>query len=295
MTTAVFAGCRDLHVGHEWWPALDRVREEHGITAVRHGACTLPGVYDLCGGDKVVDMWARARGLVVEMFPAPWELTKRLTGNAGPAGPRRIRDMFRGDRGYDTIDRKIVTTETIPGSVGLAVCLPGGGGTRGTAREAQRLGIPVVEIPFQHRAGLPRVINAHHHLVPEAGEVVRRHASIPVELGKPPAEIFESTDRRPPLPDPFLYIGRSPPLGPSPLANPFTVKRYGREAMPRYRRWLWSRIKDRDEAVLGALRAITSEHHLVCHCKRLNGSGLCHGDVVVDAWEWMRDSTPSSR
>ena len=44
----------------------------------------------------------------------------------------------------------------------------------------------------------------------------------------------------------------------------------------------------RDAAVLEELRRIGEHDLLTCHCKRLDGSGECHGDVVALAWEWVR-------
>lgn len=76
---AVFAGCRYLDVGRWWWPTLDAIREEHGITEVWHGACSLDHQHPdkLAGVDAGIDLWARDRGLAVRMFPAPWALSVR--------------------------------------------------------------------------------------------------------------------------------------------------------------------------------------------------------------------------
>lgn len=277
MTIGVFAGCRYLRPGRWWWPALDAVREEHGITEVWHGACSekdKPAA--LRGGDLLADQWARARGLEVRMFPAPWELYRRAGLDPKAAGMRRVADMLAGQRGYQLAEHargaaRVVTTESVPGRVGLVVCLPGGSGTQGTARQGERLGLPVVRVPMVHPPGSPRVINAHHFAMPGA------------------------RDRRPPLPELWRYIGRSPPLGPSPLANPFTKAQHGLGALELYRRWLWSRIKARDAAVLDTLRSIEPGEHLVCHCKRPDGSGACHGDIVVLAWEWLRSMEDAAR
>lgn len=91
-----------------------------------------------------------------------------------------------------------------------------------------------------------------------------------------------------PMPRPWVYIGRGTPLG-----NPFTVAEHGEQALPRYRRWLWDRIRESDPRVLEALRGLTPRHHLVCSC----APRPCHGDVVVAAWHWLvaRDSAPNER
>lgn len=81
------------------------------------------------------------------------------------------------------------------------------------------------------------------------------------------------------LPAGATYIGRGTPLG-----NPFTVAEYGKDALALYRAWLWEKLKQRDDMVLGAMRAIRPDTPLVCSCK----PRPCHGDVVVKAWLWLR-------
>ena len=85
-----------------------------------------------------------------------------------------------------------------------------------------------------------------------------------------------------PLPDPWVYIGRGTPLG-NVVSRRDTHSE--EEAMRLYRKWLWERIRAGDRAVLGALRAITPQHHLVCSC----APRTCHGDVVLAAWRWLRE------
>jgi len=86
----------------------------------------------------------------------------------------------------------------------------------------------------------------------------------------------------------WRYIGRAnghAQLDASPLANPFSVKQYGREGcIKRYRRWLWERMQSGDEAVLAALRAVDAKSVLVCWCEPL----ACHGDVVKAAAAWLQ-------
>jgi hypothetical protein len=265
---AVLAGCRHIDVGPWWWPALDAVAAEHGITEAWHGACSLDRErpWRLAGADLGIDTWARVRGHAVRMFPAPWNLYRRAGLKPEAAGMRRVADMLRGDREYQVQAGKVVTTETVPGSPALAVCLPGGPGTQGTATRAERLGLPVVRVPFQHKPGVPRLINAHHFAEP----------------GKP-------GDRRPPLPEGAVYIGRSKPWGgPSPLANPYPVEQYGKRALELYKGWLRGKLQHRDPVVLEELRRIPGDALLVCHCVRPDGSGACHGRTVALAWEWVQ-------
>ncbi len=85
-----------------------------------------------------------------------------------------------------------------------------------------------------------------------------------------------------------IYIGR-----PSPLGNPFshlhgTLADYKvatrEQAIDCYRRWLWKHIQENHPETIQALRMIEDDSILVCWCK----PAACHGDVIVRAWEWLR-------
>ncbi len=81
------------------------------------------------------------------------------------------------------------------------------------------------------------------------------------------------------LPEPNVYIGRGTPLG-----NTVSTREDGaEEAMRLYREWIWAKVEARDPNVLAALNAIHPNTHLVCSCK----PSWCHGDVVVEVWEWL--------
>lgn len=92
-----------------------------------------------------------------------------------------------------------------------------------------------------------------------------------------------------------VYVGRTRSVGSlyrdalHELANPFSVKQYGRDGcIARYRKWLWQKIQDRDPSVLDALEKLkcihgTGELNLVCHCAPLP----CHADVIKACLEWM--------
>lgn len=89
-----------------------------------------------------------------------------------------------------------------------------------------------------------------------------------------------------------FYVGR-----PSPLGNPFPTKRNSftekiytvEESLKLYRRWLWSKIKEKDAAVLSALETIANaeEITLLCWCVDENGNGECHARTIVECLEWM--------
>lgn len=90
----------------------------------------------------------------------------------------------------------------------------------------------------------------------------------------------------------YVYIGRAVPengLEASALGNPFTLEQYSREeAIKKYRRWLWDKIKAEDAPVLAALSALDEDSVLACWCK----PKACHGDVVLATWESLRENRP---
>lgn len=93
---------------------------------------------------------------------------------------------------------------------------------------------------------------------------------------------FGTKKGRPPLPEPHLYVGRGSPLG-----NPYALQDFTGDraiVLEMYKRWLWDRIKGGDAAVLGAMRKIRPETHLVCSC----APRTCHADVIILAWEYLR-------
>ena len=87
-----------------------------------------------------------------------------------------------------------------------------------------------------------------------------------------------------------IYIGReSRGLKGSPLGNPFSVGKYGREGcIEKYRVWLWHQLGDpasdayKEIHNLAALYVRTGKLTLACWCK----PEPCHGDVVARAIEW---------
>jgi Domain of unknown function (DUF4326) len=81
-----------------------------------------------------------------------------------------------------------------------------------------------------------------------------------------------------PLPELHPYIGRGTPLG-----NPFAKAEHGDNALRLYAVHIWDKVEDRDAEVLAALNSISPAHSLVCSCK----PALCHGDVVIEVWEWL--------
>lgn len=85
-----------------------------------------------------------------------------------------------------------------------------------------------------------------------------------------------------------LYIGRGGRgLPNSPLANPYYINVDGNrdKVIEKYRRWLWAKICQHDNAVLSELLYIAnnSDIELVCWCSPLP----CHGDVIINAVNWL--------
>jgi len=81
-----------------------------------------------------------------------------------------------------------------------------------------------------------------------------------------------------------FYIGRTPKFGgPSPLANPFTVKEHGRaECIRMYYDWLNTKIDEKDPDVMDEMKNIVDAAdagvaYLLCHCK----PQACHGDAIM--------------
>ena len=50
-----------------------------------------------------------------------------------------------------------------------------------------------------------------------------------------------------------------------------------------YRRWLFVKIKDRDNSVMGVLRSIRADDVRICSC----APRPCHADIILKAWKWL--------
>ena len=278
MTVAIVHGGPLLRITESWWPVLDEIVERHGVTEIWHGA-HLDDRFEIAGADAGIDSWARRSTMAVKMFPIPTKVYEQAGVDTAKALTRRIKDWLGGHRQY-VIDgprgkeSSIKTTETV-GLPHLVIMLPGDTWTSLLAVEARRAHIYVETVAMVREPGLPLVINGHHYC--------GIHSTADSPTG-------EKVDRRPPLPGPWIYIGRAcAGHAASPLANPFTRQEHGDVALPLYRRHLWAKMKARDPAVLQALDEITPEHHLVCWCLLPNGYGQCHGQIVVAAWDWWRN------
>lgn len=90
----------------------------------------------------------------------------------------------------------------------------------------------------------------------------------------------------------LVYCGRPMPgWAGSPLANPFTPKLHGKEAIRFYREWLKARLAEDWPPALLALRAIGPHSVLACWCAQLDGDAevlavpmQCHCQVIWRAW-----------
>mgnify|MGYP000010467407 CR=1 FL=1 len=289
MTIAIAAGWRHLNLGPDWWPALDRFRESYRVTEIWHGACSLrEDPHKLAGADAGVETWALERGLAVQRFPAPWVLFKAAGLNAKAAGARRVADMFAGRRGYVVPHSRhdpdydpsspIVTTEEVQGRPEILLALPGYSGTRGTIREAVRLGVPVEEVSIE-----PWVINRWHYRQPDGS------------FEFPPDTVSVMRGTR--LGNPF-WVGQRlgvaiDLLGAEAVAKvvPSLERAHplaGDECLELYRLHLWIKIHhEQDRGVLAAMRQIGPKSKLCCACLRPDGTGFCHAQIVVRAWRHL--------
>jgi hypothetical protein len=84
-----------------------------------------------------------------------------------------------------------------------------------------------------------------------------------------------------------IYVGRSRWVGISPLGNPFSRVKYGRdECIKMFREWLAERLSDptSDQAIeLESIRQVAKDHPIAlrCHCAPLP----CHADVIKELLE----------
>lgn len=99
----------------------------------------------------------------------------------------------------------------------------------------------------------------------------------------------------------WVYVGRGNPyynLDHSPLANPYSHKSgnkaikvsSAREAVDKYKKWLWAKMKARDPKVMGALNEIHAHSVLVCWC---DADAPCHAKVIRDAVGYLKESIES--
>lgn len=92
----------------------------------------------------------------------------------------------------------------------------------------------------------------------------------------------------------MIYIGRKnsyKKVNGSVLANIYTIGKDGNreEVIEKYRKWLWLKIKNKDQKVMNELIKIGKKVkngkkvNLVCWCSPKG----CHGDVLVRCIKWM--------
>lgn len=96
-----------------------------------------------------------------------------------------------------------------------------------------------------------------------------------------------------------LYYNGQPPWRFGILGNPYTHRdlKYTKaqhkcttaEAAVKNCGKYWRQLIDAgDEEIISALRDIPEDSILVCHCKHQDGSGWCHGDMIIAAREYLR-------
>ena len=99
---------------------------------------------------------------------------------------------------------------------------------------------------------------------------------------------------------PYVYAGRfmkHSPVGELPassLGNPFTVRRYGCQALPLFRQFLWTAIREQNPVVLPALLAVQDDWTLGCWCVDLEGEKIftaaevCHCQLIWKAVRYLK-------
>jgi len=106
-----------------------------------------------------------------------------------------------------------------------------------------------------------------------------------------------------PQSEPYIYVGRYAPytkhgaLQRSPLANPWRARNdYAdslKDCLAMYRRWLFGKIKDRDDKVMKALAGIDESSNLACWCCEKEGGEIfddpevCHAAIIWKAWRYL--------
>lgn len=109
----IVCGSRDEKDGQWVWLELSRLDADLGFTTVVHG--------DYRGVDRLAKTWARARSIKQEPHPADWD------GLGTAAGPTRNKEM--ADLGADA-----------------CIVFPGGPGTRGMRKLAEKAGIKIIDV-----------------------------------------------------------------------------------------------------------------------------------------------------
>jgi hypothetical protein len=119
----------------------------------------------------------------------------------------------------------------------------------------------------------PRVVNRHH-----------------LEGRWPPGSIYIGRPSR--LAASILSVHRECDDGTA-LGNPFHRRQIpnAQANLEAYRAWLWERIRGGDPSLSAALGLVGDFATLVCSCK----PRPCHGDVVVQAWRYLREGEVSAR
>ena len=185
----VVGGRRSLRVDDAWWPLLDALRERQRFDRVWHGARG--------GADAGVAAWARARGLEVVEFPAPFELYEAAGLEVAQAEPRRNDDMLRAWGGYRERGGSIIPCARAGGFVELVLALAPDEDTRDLVSKARRWrSLPVIELwpPRRHWRVLGPMVDAE---LTTLGDVVV-YADLPLRwaVGQTRAQVRGQLARR---------------------------------------------------------------------------------------------------
>lgn len=114
MTRVLVCGGRDFTNADLLNRELDRLHAEHGFGGLIEGGAP--------GADTLAGVWADARGVPRQTFPADWKKHRRA---AGPIRNQQMLDEGKPD---------------------LVVAFPGGTGTAGMMKLAKTAGVRIVEV-----------------------------------------------------------------------------------------------------------------------------------------------------
>jgi hypothetical protein len=108
--------------------ALGKIHKATPITRLVHGNAggLDPALLTDVGADRLAGIWAAARGIDVQPYPADWDKFGRA------AGPMRNQIMLDAERPQ------------------LCVAFPGGKGTADMIARSERAGVPVHLVPGRH-------------------------------------------------------------------------------------------------------------------------------------------------
>jgi hypothetical protein len=116
----VVAGSRFSKDKEFVWASLDLIHAERNIVRLAHGDCD--------GADKLARDWAISRGIDVRGYPVDWRQFPFGDPRQRALGPQRNALMLKTEH------------------PDLVITFPGGKGTRNLLKQAEQLGLNILEV-----------------------------------------------------------------------------------------------------------------------------------------------------